>query len=34
MLRQAEQVEGTSSAKKEYYAFIIPSYKEDPELLG
>ena len=34
MLRQAEQVEGATSAKKEHYAFIIPSYKEDPELLG
>jgi cellulose synthase/poly-beta-1,6-N-acetylglucosamine synthase-like glycosyltransferase len=34
MLRQAELVEGAAPAKKEHYAFIIPSYREDPELLG
>lgn len=30
MLRQAEQLELAASAKKEHYAFIIPSYREDP----
>lgn len=33
MLRQAELVDA-APAKRELYAFIIPSYKEDPELLG
>ena len=30
MLRQTEQLELTAFAKKEHYAFIIPSYREDP----
>ncbi len=34
MLRQTEIVDPALPAKKELYAFIIPSYKEDPELLG
>lgn len=33
MLRQSESVESALPAKKEFFAFIIPSYKEDPELL-
>ena len=33
-LRQNEQIEDPSTLKKELYAFIIPSYREDPELLG
>jgi hypothetical protein len=34
MLRQAEIVDASLPSKRELYAFIIPSYKEDPELLG
>lgn len=30
MLRQTETVDAGLPAKKEFFAFIIPSYKEDP----